>query len=85
MAKGKKHRTEPPPGLLDDLDAQRRARLTARGWMEAAGFLHGRMHWRRPGDGAVLTEVEAFAELDREEGAELNARQAELDTQESDG
>lgn len=70
MAKPKK-KSKPAPALLDDMDRPRRERLKTLGWFEAGGVLQGRLMWKRPSDKAIITEEEAFRELERLE-AEKN-------------
>ena len=57
--------------LFEAAREERRQRLRDLGWHEVGGLTHGAYHWRRP-DGAVVTEDEAFRQLDRldKEGAE---------------
>ena len=49
--------------LFDFADDERRADLRRAGWYECVGFSGGRLHWRSP-DGRILTEPEAFRELE---------------------
>jgi hypothetical protein len=55
--------------LFSPIDEDRRRRLRALGWHEAAGVFHGALMWRSP-SGVVLTEEEAFRRLEREEQQE---------------
>lgn len=53
---------------IPDPEEARRQRLRERGWQPAPGTLFSRK-WRSPG-GRVLSEEEAFADLERAEAKE---------------
>jgi hypothetical protein len=51
---------------LFDEDELKRQRLRDHGCHEAAGYTLGAIHWRLP-DGEVVSELQAFAWLERQE------------------
>lgn len=60
--------------LWDGIDEGRRRRLRGRGWEPDGATLRGVRLWRRPEDGALVEEQDAFRWL---EAAEINEQDRE--------